>query len=115
MVAQRSCRARRALSIRAHVKALQYRSTTPPAHGLVREHSRHARHDDIQRSANVDWHRRRSVRARRNTSADDSHDSVQADRDAVAGAAVGRGEDFRSIGVESAVVDVLFVFGLVTR
>lgn len=39
--------------------------------------------------------------------ADDSHDAVEADGDAVAGAAMGCWQDFRGVGVEAAVVDVL--------
>ena len=71
-----------------HLEALQYRSTTPPTHGLIREHSRHTSHDNIKRSADVDWYRRRCVGAGGNASANNAHDSVQADGDAVAGAAV---------------------------
>ena len=40
-------------------------------------------------------------------SADDTHDTVEADGDAVAGAAMSCGQDFWSVGVEAAVVDVL--------
>jgi hypothetical protein len=38
---------------------------------------------------------------------DDSHHTVEADGDAIAGPAMCCGQDFRSVGVEAAVVDVL--------
>jgi hypothetical protein len=65
------------------------RLTTSPAHRLVRENRCHASHDNVQRSADINGHRRRSVRASGNASADDAHNSVQADRNTIAGAAVG--------------------------
>jgi hypothetical protein len=39
--------------------------------------------------------------------AHDTHDTVQADGDAIAGAAMGGRQDFGGVGVEAAVVDVL--------
>ena len=88
-------------------EALLRRSTTSPAHRLVREDSRHTSHDNIQRGANVDRHRRRRVGAGRNASADNTHNSIQANRDTVAGTTVGGREDFGRISVECAIVDVL--------
>lgn len=38
---------------------------------------------------------------------DDSHDTVEADGDAISGAAMGCGHDFGGVGVEATVVDVL--------
>jgi hypothetical protein len=67
------------------------RLRTPTAHGLIRKRRRHARHNNIQRSTNINRHRRRGIRPSSHTRAHDPHDSVQADRDTVAGAAVGRG------------------------
>jgi hypothetical protein len=61
------------------------------AHWLIRERRRHARHNNIQRRADINRHRRRRVRPRSNARAHDPHDPIQADRDAVASAAVGRG------------------------
>ena len=90
-------------------------STTSPTHRLIREDSRYTRHDDIQRRADINRHRCRSVCASRNASADNTHDPVQTDGDAVACAAVRRGQDLGSVGVKGTIVDVLFVFGLVTR
>ena len=42
-----------------------------------------------------------------NNSTHNTHQAIKADGDAVAGSAVSGGEDFRGIGVEAAVVDVL--------
>lgn len=70
-------------------KAKSHHLTTSPAHRLVREHSRHTSHNNIQRSADVNRHGRRRVSARRNASADNAHDSVETDGDTIAGAAVG--------------------------
>jgi hypothetical protein len=64
-------------------------------------------HNNIQRSTNVNRNRRRRVRPRSNTCTNDAHDPVQADRDAVAGAAVGGGQDLGRVGVEGSVVYVL--------
>jgi hypothetical protein len=59
-------------------------------HGLIRKRRRHAGHNNIKRSTNVNRHRRRRVRPSSDTRTHDTHDPVQADRNAVAGAAVGR-------------------------
>jgi hypothetical protein len=67
----------------------KHRSTTPVAHRLVREGTRHTRHNNVQRSADVNRHSGGGVGACGDASADNAHDSVQADGDAVAGAAVG--------------------------
>lgn len=83
------------------------RLATPPPHRLIRKHARHDRHNDIQRGTNIDRHRSSRVRSGGDSSAHDAHDSVQADGDAVAGAAVRGGQDFGRVGVEGAVVDVL--------
>lgn len=95
------------LVLREMIEALLRRSTTSPAHRLVREDSRHTSHNNIQRGANVDRHRRRCVGASRNASADNTHDSIQANRNTVAGTTVGGREDFGRIGVECAIVDIL--------
>ena len=47
--------------------------------------------------------------SRSDDGAHDAHDAVEADGDAVAGAAVRRGQDFGGVGVEGAVIDVLSV------
>jgi hypothetical protein len=73
----------------SHVEKEKQRSTTPVAHRLVREGTRDTRHNDIQRSADVNRHSSSGVSARGDSSADNAHHSVQADGDAVAGAAVG--------------------------
>jgi hypothetical protein len=46
------------------------------------------------------------LHVRCNTSANDSHDAVESDRDSVACATVRRRQDFRRVGVQRAVVDV---------
>jgi hypothetical protein len=66
----------------------KHRSTTPVAHGLVREGTRHTRHNNVQRSADVNRHSGGSVGACGDASADNAHDSVQADGNAVAGPTV---------------------------
>jgi hypothetical protein len=71
------------------VEKEKHQSTTPVAHRLVREGTRHTRHNDIQRSADVNRHSGGSVSACSDASTDNAHDSVQADGDAVAGTAVG--------------------------
>lgn len=82
-------------------------SRAPPPHGLIRKTRRDNRHDDVQRGANVDWRGGGGVCDGRDDGGQDAHDAVEADGDAVAGAAVGGGEDFGGVGVEGAVVDVL--------
>lgn len=84
-------------------------SRTPPPHRLIGKTSRDNRHNNIQRGADVNRHRRSGVRACGNARAHDTHDAVQPNGDAVAGAAVCGGQDFGRVGVERAVVDVLEV------
>lgn len=63
-------------------------STTPSAHRLVRENGCHGCHDDVQGRADVDGHWCCRVSAGGDTGTHNSHDSVKADGDAVACAAV---------------------------
>jgi hypothetical protein len=70
------------------VEEEKHRSTTPVAHRLVREGTRHTRHNNVQRSADVHRHSSSGVGARGDSSADNAHDSVQADGNAVAGPTV---------------------------
>lgn len=95
------------------------------AHRLEREARRDNRHNNVQTSTEVDGNRRRSISGAATTSvsftkkliqcgllrcndrAQNTHDAVEPDRDAVAGAAVGRWHDLGGVGVECAVVDVL--------
>ena len=90
-----------------HVRScLDLRRPTP--HRLERETRRHNRHDDIQRGANVNGDGGGGIGESGDDGRHDAHDAVEADGDAVAGAAVGRGQDLGRVGVEAAVVDVLF-------
>lgn len=86
---------------------LNSRSRTPPPHRLIGKTSRDNRHNNIQRGADVNRHRRSGVRARGNARAHDAHDAVKANGDAVAGAAVRGGQNFGRVGVQRAVIDVL--------
>jgi hypothetical protein len=70
------------------VEKEKHQSTTPVAHRLVREGTRHTRHNNVQGSADVNRHSSGGVGARGDASADNAHDSVQPNRNAVAGAAV---------------------------
>lgn len=62
---------------------------TPPSHGLKRKHRRHDCHDDIQRRTDENRHRRPGVGDGGDDRGQDAHDAVEADGDAIAGAAVG--------------------------
>jgi hypothetical protein len=88
-------------------KSPRIESRRSPSHRFERKRRRNTRHDNVQRSTDINRHRRRRIRPSSNARADDSHDPVQTDRDAVARAPVSRREDFWRVGVKGAVVDIL--------
>jgi hypothetical protein len=79
---------------------------TPTSIGLEWKRDSNGRHENIQRSTNVNRHCASCVCNCCNYSAQDAHDAVASDGDAVARAAVRAGQDFRCVGVERAVVNI---------
>ena len=71
-------------------KSSRIESRRSPSHRFERKRRRNTRHNNIQRSTDINRHRRRRIRPSSNARADDSHDPVQADRYAVARAPMSR-------------------------
>lgn len=81
-------------------------STTPTAIRLKGERHTYDSHTNKQGRAHIDGRRGAGVGRGADDGRDDAHDAVAGDGDAVAGGAVGAGQDLGRVGVQGAVVDV---------
>jgi hypothetical protein len=79
---------------------------TPISIGLKWERDSNGRHENIQRSTNVNRHCTSCVCHRRNDCAQNAHDAVASNGDAVTSAAVRAGQDFGRVRIQRTVVDV---------
>ena len=74
---------------------------------LEGEDGGHDGHDEIQRSADEDGHGRASVCVVGHDGTHDSHDAIQANGNAITSAAMGGRQNFRCVGIQTAIVDIM--------